>query len=237
MLPALLGDGCWRSTVPDEVALLSRRDTVRQILFNLLANASKFTERGTVTLAVEREAGAKEADTLVFRVCDTGIGMTRQQMGRVFEAFSQAEAATTKKYGGTGLGLAITKRFADLMGGDVAVESEPGVGTTFTVRLPIMVTETAEEAHAEAEAGAAVRRARAAGTAVATVLVIDDEASAREMLGRMLVKEGYDVLTAASGAEGLRLAAEAHPDVITLDIMMAGMDGWTCSRSSRRTRR
>jgi PAS domain S-box-containing protein len=116
--------------------MLSDLTKVRQILFNLLSNASKFTEGGTITLAVEGGQGATGAPLIVFRVADTGIGMTAEQMSRLFEAFAQAEATTSKKYGGTGLGLAISKRFCHLLGGDLLVESTPAVGTTFTVRLP-----------------------------------------------------------------------------------------------------
>jgi PAS domain S-box-containing protein len=110
---------------------------VRQLLLNLLSNACKFTEQGTITLTVDngvREAG--HPPVAVFRVADTGIGMTPEQMDRLFEAFSQAEASTTSRYGGTGLGLAITKRFCHMMGGDVHVESAVGEGSVFTIELP-----------------------------------------------------------------------------------------------------
>jgi signal transduction histidine kinase len=106
---------------------------VRQTLFNLLSNASKFTEQGTIRLEVRRSSSP---DQIVFRVSDTGIGMTPEQLGRLFQAFSQADASTSKKYGGTGLGLAISKKFCQMMGGDLTVESEPGKGSTFTVSLP-----------------------------------------------------------------------------------------------------
>ncbi len=109
---------------------------VRQMLLNLLSNACKFTEDGTITLAVDRETDDAGRDFIAFRVSDTGIGMTPEQMDRLFEAFSQAEASTTSKYGGTGLGLAITRRFCQMMGGDVQAESEPGTGSIFTIRLP-----------------------------------------------------------------------------------------------------
>jgi|SRR5579863_433739 PAS domain S-box-containing protein len=113
---------------------------VRQMLLNLLSNACKFTERGTITLTLRREHEAtSQDDVVVISVSDTGIGMNANQMGRLFEAFAQAEASTTSKYGGTGLGLAITKRFSHMMGGDVTVESQPGQGSTFTVRLPVTV--------------------------------------------------------------------------------------------------
>jgi len=113
---------------------------VKQGLFNLLSNASKFTEKGTITLAVSR-ATVEGREWIGFRVTDTGIGMTPEQLGRMFQAFSQADASTTRKFGGTGLGLAITRRFCQMMGGDVTVESEFGQGTTFTMRLPAQVVD------------------------------------------------------------------------------------------------
>jgi GAF domain-containing protein/CheY-like chemotaxis protein/anti-sigma regulatory factor (Ser/Thr protein kinase) len=191
---------------------------VRQALFNLLSNACKFTDHGTVTLAVQREAHAGQ-DWLRFSVSDTGIGMTPEQLERLFEAFSQADAATTRKYGGTGLGLALSRRLCRMMGGDVTVESEAGRGSTFTIRLPAVVAETAEPAPptvplAEPAPGAGI------------VLVIDDEAAIRDLMQRYLAKEGFRVVVAASGEEGLRLARELRPDAITLDVMMPGMDGW-----------
>ena len=110
---------------------------VRQTLFNLLSNAAKFTDHGAITLTVERGAD----DWITFAVSDTGIGMTEEQLGRLFEAFSQAEASTRSKYGGTGLGLAISRHFCRLMGGDLTVTSVYGRGSTFTVRLPAVVKE------------------------------------------------------------------------------------------------
>ncbi|MBS1242124.1 MAG: domain S-box, partial [Gemmatimonadetes bacterium] len=136
----------------------------RQILLNLLSNASKFTERGTIRLRVERRG-----DEVLVAVTDSGIGMTPEQLGRLFEAFAQAEVSTSKKYGGTGLGLAITRRFCQLMGGDVTVTSEPGRGSTFTVRLPVDASRRAVEPIPPPEA-----MAGGAGT----VLVIDDDPAA-----------------------------------------------------------
>jgi PAS domain S-box-containing protein len=114
------------------------RTKLTQMLLNLLANATKFTRDGTVTLRIARE-GHGNGERVVFRVSDTGIGMTEEQMGRLFEAFAQADASTASRYGGTGLGLAITKRLSELMGGNVRVESTPGVGSTFILTLPAMV--------------------------------------------------------------------------------------------------
>ena len=118
---------------------------VRQMLLNLLSNACKFTNGGEVSLTVSRESNAEGLEMVAFTVADSGIGMSPEQMGRLFEAFAQAEASTTSKYGGTGLGLAITKRFCLMMGGDVHIRSTPGTGSTFTVRLPATVTLPAKE--------------------------------------------------------------------------------------------
>jgi PAS domain S-box-containing protein len=187
---------------------------IRQVLLNLLSNASKFTDHGLITLDVER-AGPE----VMFRVRDTGIGMTPEQLGRLFEAFSQAEASTAAKYGGTGLGLAISRRFCQLMGGDVDVTSEVGTGSTFTVRLP---AQGPVEAPPLGDAGVAGRARGAAGT----VLVIDDDASARDLVTRFLEKQGLEVIGAADGAAGLKAARARRPDVITLDVVMPGLDGW-----------
>ena len=192
----------------------------RQALFNLLSNACKFTERGTVSLAVAREA-AGGREWMVFSVTDTGIGMTPEQLAKLFEAFTQADAATTRKYGGTGLGLALSRRLCRMMGGDVTAESEEGRGSRFTIRLPAVV-EAAEAAAAPAPAEAAERVLPGIGT----VLVIDDEPGVRDLMQRFLVREGFRVVTAAGGEDGLRRARELRPDAITLDVMMPGMDGW-----------
>ena len=191
---------------------------MRQALFNLLSNACKFTEQGTVSLVVSRDT-TEGQDWLSFRVSDTGIGMTPEQMTRLFQEFSQADAATTRRFGGTGLGLALSRRLCRMMGGDVTVESEPGGGSTFIVRLPATVPETTHEA---AQTAPPVDAPAGAGT----VLVIDDEEAVRDLMQRFLTREGFGVVTASSGADGLRLAREIMPDAITLDVMMPGLDGW-----------
>jgi signal transduction histidine kinase/CheY-like chemotaxis protein len=192
---------------------------VRQALFNLLSNACKFTDRGTVALTVARET-IDGRDFMMFRVSDTGIGMTPEQLSRLFEAFSQADAATTRRYGGTGLGLALSRRLCRMMGGDVTVESAAGRGSTFTIRLPVVVPEAAEPPAAAAEPAASD------SLGIGTVLVIDDEAAVRDLMQRFLTREGFRVVTASGGEEGLRRARELRPDAITLDVMMPGMDGW-----------
>jgi signal transduction histidine kinase len=111
---------------------------LRQALLNLMSNANKFTERGTITVHA-RQGRENGRDWITIAIADTGIGMTPEQMGKLFQEFSQADASTTRKYGGTGLGLAISKRFCEMMGGDITVESEPGRGSTFTIQLPKVV--------------------------------------------------------------------------------------------------
>jgi signal transduction histidine kinase/DNA-binding response OmpR family regulator len=197
---------------------------LRQVLLNLLSNAAKFTENGTIGLRVARSQ-EDGADWLEFSVSDEGIGMTPEQLESVFDAFSQADKTTQRDYGGTGLGLAISRRFCQLLGGEVSVTSELGAGTEFHVRLPATVPELEQvQAPAEAAAGATeIVEGEAGGP---TVLVIDDEAEARDLLMRHLSKDGCRVVTTGTGKEGLALARELQPDFITLDVRMPGMDGW-----------
>jgi hypothetical protein len=198
---------------------------VRQALFNLLSNASKFTEGGAITLDVKRTKESGGQEWVSFSVSDTGIGMTPDQMGKLFQAFTQADASTTRKYGGTGLGLAISRRFCQMMGGDILVSSQPGEGSTFAIRLPAYVTDPKAERH-QVEALPEPEPGLAVGEGV-SVLVVDDDPLARDMMKRFLTREGFQVKTAPGGADGLRLARELHPDVITLDVLMPGMDGWS----------
>ena len=193
---------------------------VRQNLFNLLSNACKFTQRGTITLEVTRDA-VDGLEWVTFRVSDTGIGMTPEQMAKLFQPFAQADASTTRQYGGTGLGLAITKHFCQMMGGDITVESELGKGSTFNIKLPAQVND-----HRAQPAPSAPPDSEALPAGVGAVLVIDDDPTVRELLQRSLTREGIRVVSAAGGEEGLRLARELRPSAITLDVMMPGMDGW-----------
>ncbi|MBM4287690.1 MAG: response regulator [Deltaproteobacteria bacterium] len=205
-------------SAPELGSMYADLTKVRQSLFNLLSNASKFTQNGTITLdtAPVLRDGVK---WISFRVADTGIGMTPEQIDKLFQPFVQADASTSRKYGGTGLGMTITQHFTRMMGGEISVASEPGAGTAFTVLLPAKV-EIKPEAPVQPEA------AEPKLPGLNTVLVIEDDPGARELLTRFLTKEGYRVETAAGGEAGLRLARELHPDIITLDVMMPGMDGW-----------
>ena len=193
---------------------------LRQIILNLLGNACKFTKSGNVKLQVAM-ALHQGQQFLEIAVIDTGIGMTAEQMSRLFEEFSQADASTERQYGGTGLGLSITHRLCQMMGGDVTVSSEPGKGSTFTVRLPFATGGVAEPAVARAAKAATAEPGRD------YVLVIDDDETARQLIADYLAQAGFAVITAANGVEGLKRAKEYHPIAITLDVIMPDIDGWT----------
>ena len=227
--PLLQKNGNQLEVVGADTAGRMRADVVkmRQTLLNLLSNATKFTEQGVVRLAVQ----ATEA-RVSFVVEDSGIGMTPEQMTRLFEAFVQADSSTTRKYGGTGLGLAISRTFCRLMGGDITVQSEVGKGSAFTVELPreVVVSAAPEDPESAAPSGqgpAAASDEKASIAGLARVLVIDDDADARDLVTRNLTREGFEVRGAASGDAGLDLTRSWHPDVIVLDVMMPGRDGWS----------
>ncbi len=190
---------------------------IRQVLINLLSNAAKFTENGRITLGVSRAS-----DIVTFTVSDTGLGMTEEQLGRLFERFAQADASTTRRFGGTGLGLAITKAFTTMLGGEVSASSRPGLGSTFSVSIPAEIpAPVAEEA---------VEETRGRGEED-VVLVIDDDPATRELLSRFLGREGFAVRVAADGRAGLALAETLKPQIILLDVTMPRMDGWEVLRS------
>ncbi len=193
---------------------------VRQTLFNLLSNASKFTQKGQITLKAELVGS-----DIQFSVADNGIGISPEAMSRLFQAFEQADASTTKKFGGTGLGLAISRKFCQLMQGDITVASELGQGTTFSVTLPQIVVDNAAATHAP----------KVVAASVPCVLIIDDNASARDLLQRQLTKAGYRTLSATTGADGIALAKQHRPALITLDVMMPGMDGWQVLQTLKST--
>ena len=205
---------------------------LRQSLLNMLSNAAKFTHEGTITLRAVREK-ADGVDWLIFSVSDTGIGIPADKLDHVFEEFSQADSSTTRDYGGTGLGLPISRRFCQLLGGDLTVRSNIGEGTTFTMRVPVLLPGVDAETLVEVTpvtTDAELEAIRATG-AGRTLLVIDDDPEARDIVERFLRKDGFEVVTAGSGEEGLRLAHKLKPVAITLDVMMPDMDGWSVLRA------
>ncbi len=205
--------------IPPALGMVSTdRTKLKQSLLNLLSNASKFTRDGRVSLAVERGTGE-----VSFAVADSGIGMSEEQLGRLFQAFSQADAATTRRYGGTGLGLAITRRFCEMLGGRITVESAPGRGSTFTIVLPVRGLPAAEVAETAAVPGPVVD---APAGDMPLVMVIDDDPRARDLLAAVVRREGCRVLEVADSAAALSVAREHRPDLVTLDILMPRVDGW-----------
>jgi len=212
-------------TCPADIGAIESDVTkVKQTLINLLSNAAKFTRNGTIELLVERRSENGQP-TLAFAVTDSGIGMTEQQLGRLFQAFSQADNSTTRKFGGTGLGLAISRSFARMLGGDLTVTSKLNEGSCFLFTLPLAPEAIAGPADDAAEHGF-TQKDRGTPTH-ATVLVVDDDPSSLHIIGAHLTRDGYKVLYASSGTQALDLARSHHPDAITLDILMPGMDGWS----------
>jgi CheY-like chemotaxis protein/anti-sigma regulatory factor (Ser/Thr protein kinase) len=197
---------------------------VRQALFNLLSNAAKFTHEGEIGLVVqgEQEGGV---DWIRMSVTDSGIGIPPEKIDHVFDEFSQADETTTRDFGGTGLGLPISRRFCQMMGGDITVESTVGKGSTFTIRLPLEVAEVAEEAAGEHPPVVIPEPGEEQ-----VVLVVDDDPTALDLLGRTLQEAGVRVVTASEGQEALHLARTLHPAAITLDVLMPGTDGWEVLR-------
>ncbi|WP_299989101.1 response regulator [uncultured Ruegeria sp.] len=193
---------------------------VRQALLNLLSNACKFTENAKITLSVVR---SKETDQLEFSVTDQGIGMSPEQVDKVFEAFTQADSSTTRNYGGTGLGLSITKVFCEQLGGDIHCASTLGKGSTFTIRLPSVCRDPSTDilrgtGHSEDDPNSDPN--------APLVLIIDDDPTVHDLLGRRMRREGYRILASTKGEEALELARKTKPDAITLDVFMPEIDGW-----------
>jgi signal transduction histidine kinase/CheY-like chemotaxis protein/HAMP domain-containing protein len=200
-------------------SLHTDRTKLKQSVLNLLSNASKFTSNGVISLELKR-SGSLSEPAMSFIVRDTGIGMTPDQLSKLFQSFVQADASTTKRYGGTGLGLAITKRFSEALGGSVSVESELGKGSTFTITLP---ERPSKGQGADIPPPSVVPEPGDAPLA----LVVDDDASARKLLTAVLHKEGLRVAEAEAGETAVSFARRIKPDLITLDIMMPRMDGWS----------
>ncbi len=211
--------------IPEEIGAMESDETrLRQSLLNLLSNACKFTEQGSVTLTARPYQDVGE-NWLEFAVSDTGIGMSEAQMAKIFDDFTQAEAGTTAKFGGTGLGLSITKQLIEMMGGRLQVTSIEGSGSTFTIQVPRIAKSNNTEENAllmEIEETMVSK-----SDAELTILVIDDDALAHDLVKRKLAGEDYHIISALNGEQGIARAKELKPDLILLDILMPGKDGWT----------
>lgn len=200
------------------IEIVSDPFKLNQCVLNLLANAAKFTENGLVLVQARQFTEGGE-DWVEIVVSDTGIGMSEEQLRRLFSPFVQGGSATAQRFGGTGLGLTISRRIMHVLGGDVSVVSREGEGSTFTLRFPARMEEEAAQRRGEGAAAIDEGRNR-------TVLVIDDDESARDLISRSLQRLGFQVRAAASGAEGLELAGSLSPDMIVLDINLPDVSGW-----------
>jgi CheY-like chemotaxis protein len=214
----------------DDIGVMHSDATkLRQILLNLLSNAGKFTDHGHITIRARRESNT--TDWIAISVTDTGIGISAEQLSRLFAEFTQADPSTTRKYGGTGLGLALSRRLSHLLGGDITADSTVGQGATFTLRLPISIAETPAAASEHRRNAAwnnvdALPLTTADLTSARTVLVIDDDPSTRDLLERSLGAADLSVVTAENGEDGVLLAQALQPDLIILDVVLPDRDGW-----------
>jgi len=208
----------------------------RQILYNLINNANKFTKNGKVSVLVSQSKTDSES-WLKVKVTDTGIGMDRSQIEKIFQTFSQADSSTTRKFGGSGLGLAISKGLCELLNGVISVESVPGVGSSFTVRLPTHSIQKPQARNPEilaigpkvdpvsvrfGEEGEDILKRR---EKITTIVAVDDDAEVRDLMERFLSRKGFYIHTAASADEGIEMATKLKPDMIITDIMMPVKDG------------
>ncbi len=211
---------------PDIGSLRTDLTKLKQSLINLLSNAAKFTKQGTVTLRLTRHKDDNDGrEWIKFEITDSGIGMSLEQMSRLFQAFTQADASTTRNFGGTGLGLTITKHFCVMLGGSIDVTSEPGKGSTFIIELP---ADSGKAAAAEAAVTAQQPAESAEPPAgVISVLVVDDDPAVHDILEATLSKEGYHLMHAKDGVEALDMMRKNPPDIVTLDVMMPKIDGWS----------
>ncbi len=199
---------------------------VSQILLNIISNAVKFTEKGSITIHCSAEAETPHSLRAVFRIRDTGIGISAAKQASVFERFTQADAAISRKYGGSGLGLAIARELAQVMGGSIELDSKPGKGTEFLVKLPFVKA----SAHAEPDQPEATATTGCAGC---RVLVVEDNVLNQKMTRLMLENNGYTAFGVNSGTKALSWLRKNTADLILMDIQIPGMDGYAATRKIR----
>ncbi len=236
-------------------SLVTDSKRLHQVLKNLLSNAFKFTEQGTVSLSVSLATSGwsqdhpilgKSAPVVAFEVADTGIGIPFEKQRIIFEAFQQADAGTSRKYGGTGLGLAISRELASLLGGEIQLRSAPGQGSTFTLYLPLLYKGPSIAATPELKAVASALPMQSSVVSVAerviehvpddredlqpneaVLLIVEDDTHYARVLRDLARDKGFKVLVATGGAEALALAKEFHPTAVSLDVFLPDMLGWT----------
>jgi CheY-like chemotaxis protein len=209
--------------------LLGDPHRLRQVLINLLGNAVKFTNAGGVTLRLSTREVTRGSAAVRIEVIDTGIGIERAALDRLFRAFEQADGSMTRRFGGTGLGLAITRQLVELMGGQVGVTSEPGVGSTFSFDLTLLLAIALEDAAAERTGPTA----GAAGGAALDVLLAEDNPVNTAVAVAMLKRDGHRVVVAENGAEALACLDQQRFDVVLMDCHMPEMDGFEATRQLR----
>jgi signal transduction histidine kinase len=208
-----------KAEASEPVWVQTDRTKLKQVLINLIGNAIKFTKTGGVTVIV---CGSSDPKHVELGIQDTGIGITAENIPRLFQEFQQLDSSTTREYGGTGLGLSISKKMVELMQGTIQVESALGQGTLFRLDLPIRM-----EGPAQNKAATTASNEIPARTDEKLILSIDDNPDVLKVLAASFQNTGYQFAGALSGEEGLALARQRKPDAITLDIMLPHMDGWS----------
>ena len=209
--------------------MTSDETKLRQCIVNFLSNAFKFTENGQVALVI----GSKTIDKkeyVNFDIKDTGIGMTEDQLGKLFDTYTQAERSTSAKYGGTGLGLSISKHFAEMMGGGVEVSSKVGEGSTFSIFVP-RVSLDEEQIEEEDFENPEIQKGDE------YILLVDDDKATHDVVKRAIKKEGHTVFSCFDGDEGMEQARKVEPKLILLDVLMPGRDGWSVLKELKKDKK
>lgn len=191
---------------------------LHQSLLNLLSNASKFTSNGQINFVISRHTDVMQEDWIHFEIHDTGIGITHEKLSKLFQPFIQAEASTTRKFGGTGLGLYLTKKYCQILGGTISVDSVIDKGSSFTIKIPAIIKKGALEQRVEI---------LPSKTSNKIILNIDKNLETHQLIAETLQEEGYQILHAFNDEDGLSLARQFKPHVITLNVNMPKMEGWS----------